>query len=44
MKPVCSLVTDFLMKNAIYRGPDDFLGTGPVQEGVKIPGVTVPAE
>ncbi len=35
---------EFLLHHAIYRSPDDFLGTGPIDEGVKIPGVTVPAE
>ena len=35
---------EFLLHHAIYRSPDDYLGTGPIDEGVKIPGVTVPAE
>ncbi len=35
---------EFLLHHAIYRDPDDYLGTGPIEEGVKIPGVTVPAD
>ncbi|MBP3736175.1 MAG: hypothetical protein J6I56_04065 [Lachnospiraceae bacterium] len=35
---------EFLLNNAIYRDEDDYLGTGPIEEGVKIPGVTVPLE
>ena len=35
---------DYLMTHAIYRDADDYTGFGPIEEGVKIPGVTVPAE
>ena len=35
---------EFLLHHAIYRDPDDYLGTGPIEEGVKIPGVTVPTD
>ena len=32
----------FLLTHGIVRSADDYLGTGPVMEGVKIPGVTEP--
>ena len=35
---------DFLVEHGIWRSADDFTGTGPIMEGVKIPGVTVPLE
>ena len=35
---------EYLMTHAVYRDADDFTGLGPIEEGVKIPGVTVPAE
>ena len=35
---------DYLMTHAVYRDANDFTGLGPIEEGVKIPGVTVPLE
>ena len=32
----------FLLTHGIVRSEDDYLGTGPVMEGVRIPGVTEP--
>ena len=33
---------EFLLTHGIVRTLDDYLGTGPIMEGVKIPGVTEP--